>query len=496
LRASAGSAAQKYLLSRGLGEDGWRQFRLGYAPVGRSALLQHLKKGGFPEDDAVAAGLARGGEDGQPARDFFFDRVIFPIGDAQGRIVAFGARTLQDGGGPKYINTGETPLFSKGRLLYNFASARSAALKTGGLIVAEGYLDVIALVRAGFEAAVAPLGTALTEDHLALLWRSAPEPILSFDGDEAGRRAALRAAELALPLLTPGHSLRFAFLPTGEDPDSLIRLEGPAAMGSVLEKAIPLVEMIWQLEAGRTASDTPERKAALIARVNERLQEIRATDVRRFYLDAFVRMATAKLGLKAYAFNDRLRVSASAPRRDAGSRGPKKGVLAPHAPNSPGLRGPDPRRLKETEVLALLLDAPEIIERQQEKLAALPLADRSLDNLRNELLNLAASGFRLETGTLEGHLERAGLGRLVERLQLRRTPHSAESDLDRKSVCGGGGDSGEIEARWLCAVAQLRDMAESDPERKSALERFISEASEESWRDWHRLRPSRGVMDE
>jgi DNA primase len=146
--------------------------------------------------------------------------------------------------------------------------------------------------------------------------------------------------------------------------------------------------------------------------------------------------------------------------------------------------------------LALLLDEPEIIERQQERLAALPLADRSLDNLRNELLNLAASGFRLETGTLEGHLERAGLGRLVERLRLRRIPRSAESDLDRKIVCGGGGDSGEIEARWLGAAAQLRDMAESDPERKSALERFISEASEESWRDWHRLRPSRGVMDE
>jgi hypothetical protein len=148
------------------------------------------------------------------------------------------------------------------------------------------------------------------------------------------------------------------------------------------------------------------------------------------------------------------------------------------------------------EVLALLLDAPEIIERQHEQLAALPLADSSLDNLRDLLLNLAASGFRLETGTLEGHLEGAGMGQLVERLKLRRIPRPAESDLDRKSAHGGGGDTGEIEAKWLRASAQLRDMAESAPERKSALARFISEASEESWHDWHRLHPSHGIMDE
>jgi DNA primase len=496
LRAPVGSAAQNYLQSRGLGEDVWRQFRLGYAPAGRSALLQHLKKQGFSEDDAVAAGLARNGEDSQPARDFFFERVIFPIGDARGRVVAFGARTLLEGGSPKYLNTGETSLFSKGHLLYNFASARSAALKSGNLVVAEGYLDVIALVRGGFEAAVAPLGTSLTEDHLALLWRSAPEPVLSFDGDEAGRRAAFRAAGLALPLLAPGHSLRFAFLPAGEDPDSLIRAEGARSMQSVLGKAIPLVEMIWQIESGRSTPDTPERKASLVARLNERLGEIRSTDVRRFYLEAFARMATASLGVKTYAFGDRLNVSASAARRDSGRSAPGKGARIPQAPNSPGLRSPVARRLKETELLALLLDAPEIIERRHEQLAALTLEDRSLDNLRNELLNLAASGFRLETGTLEGHLERAGMGRLVERLKLRRIPRPAGSDLDRTSAHGGGGDTGEIEAKWLRAAAQLRDMAESGAERRSALERFKSEASEESWRDWHRLHPSHGVMDE
>ncbi len=519
LRASAGDAARKYLQSRGLGEEVWRQFRLGYAPSARNALLRHLNANGYGEDDAVAAGLARSGDDGQPARDFFFDRVIFPIGNAQGRLVAFGGRMLQEGSGPKYINTGETALFSKGRLLYNFATARLAALKSGSLVVAEGYLDVIALVRAGFDAAVAPLGTALTEDHLALLWRSASEPVLSFDGDEAGRRAAMRAADLAIPLLTPGHSLRFAFLPTGEDPDSLIRGEGPHAMRSVLEKAVPLVEMVWQMEAGRTAADTPERKAALVLRLNERLKSIASVEIRKFYLSAFVEIVSREMGIKAYASGDLLRISASPAKRfqvrQNGSPAVKAGLTpALRASNlisrqgdreaalrssgmgsaQEGGRDPAVRRLKEIELLAILLDAPWILERHHEQLAALPLADTSLDNLRHELLHVAASGIRLETGTLEGHLGRAGMGWLVERLKPRRLSRSAEVDLHRKPTEGGDSDVGEFEARWVRAAAQLRDMAESGAERRHALERFKSEASEESWRDWHRLVLSRETL--
>ncbi|HEY3637379.1 MAG TPA: DNA primase [Rhizomicrobium sp.] len=526
LRGSNGAGARSYLQSRGLAEDACRQFHIGYAPSGRRALLDHLKTKGFSEDDAVAAGLARRA-DGQPARDFFFDRVIFPIGDARGRIVAFGARALHGDVLPKYINTGETSLFSKGKLLYNFATARIAALKSGSLIVAEGYLDVIALVRAGFEAAVAPLGTALTGDHLALLWRSAPEPTLSFDGDEAGRRAAFRAAELALPLLAPGHSLRFAFLPSGEDPDSLLRAEGAGAMQAALEKAIPMVEMVWQMEAGRTALDTPERKAAFVSRLNERLKSIPVADVRRFYLSAFVEIASRELGLRTFAAGDELRVSASSSKRrpEAQTRTQNRAALtpalksnklvsghrehdtepggmlrAPAAMRAPpplrvaiGEHRPDPavRRLKEMELMALLLDAPWILERHHEQLAALPLADSSLDNLRHELLQLAASGIRLETGSLEGHLERAGMGWLIERLKPRRVSRSSELSLHDKAVEGGSGDSGDFEARWVRAAAQLLDMSESDAERRRALERFKSEASEESWRDWHRLVLSR-----
>ena len=169
---------------------------------------------------------------------------MFPITDPRGRAIAFGARALTADAKPKYINTGETTLFSKGHLLYNFATARPAALKGGTIILAEGYMDVIALVRAGFEAAVAPLGTALTEDQLALLWRTAPEPILAFDGDDAGLRAGNRAARLALPQLKPGHSLRFAFLPPGEDPDSFIKAQGPLAMKKLLDDAQPLSQRV------------------------------------------------------------------------------------------------------------------------------------------------------------------------------------------------------------------------------------------------------------
>ncbi|HEY2445096.1 MAG TPA: DNA primase, partial [Rhizomicrobium sp.] len=541
LRSAPGAAARAYLNARGLGEEEWKRFRLGYAPSGKSPLLDHLKSQHIAEADIVAAGLARAGGGERETRDFFFDRVMFPIGDARGRIVAFGARALANDAKPKYINTGETSLFSKGQLLYNLAAARGAALKSGTVLVAEGYMDVIALLRAGFEASVAPLGTALTQDQLALLWRLAPEPILSFDGDEAGLRAAHRAAEMALPLVRPGCSLRFALLPSGEDPDSLIRLGGAGAMASRIETAIPLVEMLWRAETEGRVFDTPERKAALIARLNERLAPIASIDVRRFYLEALAERLAATLSLKAYIYNDSLRASGSTrskngPRsggaRSGGASRPSRGGFAtvsaavkasrlvprnaggpagalrdqpgirierPAPPIAPrhsaaegfapaGLAGdPATMRVKESEVLALLLESPDMLDRCQEALASLPFSDRSLDSLRHELLNLAASGFRLETGSLEDHLVRAGMAALVGRLKTRRAGSSVGTQGARGEQERGGADAGDSEARWLQAAAQLRELAETGPERRRALERFKSEASEESWLDWRRL---------
>src|ERR1700744_5946578 len=238
LREADGRAARDYLKGRGLDGAAAKQFRLGYAPAGGQGLIDFLTARNVIRDDMIAAGLARPAEENRPMRDFFFDRLMFPIADGRGRIIAFGGRGLKPDAKPKYINTGDTSLFSKGSNLYNFATARAAAIKAGTIIVAEGYMDVIALVRAGFAHAVAPLGTALTTDQLQLLWKTAAEPILAFDGDAAGQKAAHRAAHLALPLLKAGYSLRFAFLPAGEDPDSLVAKSGAGAMRALLGEGV------------------------------------------------------------------------------------------------------------------------------------------------------------------------------------------------------------------------------------------------------------------
>ena len=314
LRADAGAETRRYLLSRGLNGEAAKKFRLGYAPSGHNTLLEHLKTKNITVDDMVAAGVVRPAQEERGPRDFFFDRLMFPISDARGRIVAFGGRGLAPDAKPKYINTGETTLFSKGNLLYNFATARSAAIKSQQIIVAEGYMDVIALVRAGFEAAVAPLGTALTEDQLQLLWRTAPEPILAFDGDEAGLRAAHRAAHLALPHLRAGYSLRFAFLPAGEDPDSLIRTSGPAAMKKILAEALPLSQVLWRAETDGKDFSTPERRAGLERTLGEIVAAIGDAKIADYYrrdfeqrvFDAFKRRPASPSANRPQRQNDRV----------------------------------------------------------------------------------------------------------------------------------------------------------------------------------------------
>jgi len=495
LRTCGGTAAREYLASRGLDEAAIKRFRLGYAPDSNAALIAHLKTKNISLEDMVAAGLARTAEEERPARDFFFNRVMFPISDPRGRIVAFGARALEADAKPKYINTGETVLFSKGHLLYNFATARAAAIKSGTIIAAEGYMDVIALVRAGFEAAVAPLGTALTEDQLELLWRVAPEPILSFDGDEAGLRAAQRGARLALPLLKPGQSLRFAFLPEGEDPDSLIRASGPAAMKKVLDEALPLAQVLWRVETEGKDFSTPERRAGLERALAEIVGRITDPKIADYYRRDFEQRIFDSFKRRAPRQDWKGSREGIRPRSGDISRAPSR--PAPLETVSPAVRGSliarsgrsGVRKLKEFELASLLIQHPEIALHHGEALATLPFSDRSLDRLRHEILNLAASGFRLETGRLEDHLVRSGMSELVERLQARRASGGIGSDTGRKDK--NGGDAEDVESRWRRAASQLREIAELDPERKRAVERFNSEATEESWGDAHRLISSR-----
>src|SRR4051812_16276652 len=282
-KTRSGAEARNYLKSRGLEAGACERYRLGYAPDGNSQLKDHLIAKGVPLADMIEAGLTRAADENRPARDFFYDRVMFPIADVRGRIVAFGGRGLTPDAKPKYINTGETPLFSKGHLLYNFKAAREAALRGAALIVAEGYMDVIALAEAGFAGAVAPLGTALTEDQLQLLWKVSPEPILSFDGDEAGLRAAKRGSFLALPFLEPGHSLRFVFLPKGEDPDSFIRGQGAEAMRALPGKAQSLADTLWTGETEGKDFSTPERRAGLEKELDDIIKRVRDGKIADYY---------------------------------------------------------------------------------------------------------------------------------------------------------------------------------------------------------------------
>ena len=412
LQGSAGAVARRYLESRGLDAQAAERLGLGYAPSGRnSPLLTWMRSRNIELPALIEAGLVRPAEDDRPPRDFFFDRLMFPIADIRGRIVAFGGRGLTPDAKPKYINTGETPVFSKGHLLYNLHMAREAVHKGAALIVAEGYMDVIALVEAGFPGAVAPLGTALTEDQLALLWRSSPEPVLCFDGDEAGLRAARRASHLALPHLTPGQSLRFVFLPGGEDPDSLIRSQGAEPMRDLLAKAQPLADVLWNGETEGREFSTPERRAGLEAELSRLVETIRDGTIKDYY--------------KQY-FRDRIFKSFKQRKFPPGGKRPGKGA----ADQSAGTVSADVRRSllatngpsvsrhrNDRLLLAYLIRTPDFLQERVEALARREFNDPQLDRVKTELLNVAATHERLDTAAIENHLVCQGLGIVAESLK-------------------------------------------------------------------------------
>ncbi|WP_108858984.1 DNA primase [Ruegeria sp. Alg231-54] len=283
LKTGAGGAARDYLTRRGLDAQALDRWEIGFAPDGWQGLWDHLRGKNVAEDLILGAGLAKPSNKGKKPYDTFRNRIMYPIRDPRGRCIAFGGRAMDPNDNAKYLNSPETELFDKGRSLYNHGPARQAAGKGQPLIVAEGYMDVIALAEAGFGASVAPLGTAITEHQLQLLWRVSDEPIIALDGDTAGLRAAMRAVDLALPLLEAGKSLRFALMPEGKDPDDLLRAEGPAAVKTVLEGAIPMVKLLWQRETEGKVFDSPERKAALDKSLRDKIKLIRDPSIRSHY---------------------------------------------------------------------------------------------------------------------------------------------------------------------------------------------------------------------
>ncbi len=283
LKTTAASDARDYLAGRGLDDDAQDRFEIGFAPDAWQALWDHLTGKGVAEDLILAAGLAKPSNTGKRPYDTFRGRIMFPIRDVRGRAMAFGGRAMDPNDNAKYLNSPETELFDKGRSLYHHAPAREAAGKGHTLIVAEGYMDVIALNLGGFKAAVAPLGTAVTEHQLQMIWRIADEPIIALDGDTAGLRAAHRVIDLALPLLEAGKSLRFAVMPEGKDPDDVLRDGGRGAMKAVLKAAKPMVHLLWQRETEGKTFDSPERKAALDKALRDHIKRIADPSIRSHY---------------------------------------------------------------------------------------------------------------------------------------------------------------------------------------------------------------------
>ncbi len=283
LGSSNGAPARDYLAKRGISDATRAAFGFGLAPDSRSALKEALKK--FPTAMLVESGMLIAVDDKEPY-DRFRGRLMIPIRDARGRVIAFGGRILGDGE-PKYLNSPDTPLFDKGRTLYNLDKASPASRQTNRIIVVEGYMDVIALAEAGIADAVAPLGTALTEAQLGLIWRMVPVPVLCFDGDAAGQKAAMRAAMRALPLLRPGFSLAFAVMPPGQDPDDIVRARGADGFTALLDEAQPLVERLWAHEVAAGPLATPEERAALKTRLLAHADAIEDADVRHHYREAF-----------------------------------------------------------------------------------------------------------------------------------------------------------------------------------------------------------------
>ena len=404
LAGAAGANARRYLEKRGLSPDTIARFRLGYAPASRSALKEAMLARQVAEPLLVEAGLLIKPDDG-PTYDRFRDRVIFPIADRRGRVIAFGGRALGDAQ-PKYLNSPETPLFHKGRSLYNLALAREVARAAGTVVVAEGYMDVIALSQAGIAHAVAPLGTALTEDQMAEVWRIAAEPILCFDGDAAGWRAALAAAERSLPLLQPGRSFRFALLPQGQDPDDLIRSAGAGAMTEVLAGALPLAEILWRKAAQGRELDTPERRAAFRQALLDLAGTIQDAGVRDYY--------------RAH-FHDRLEQAF----RPRGAQGAGHGATRrPAAAGRPGSLSPTsggppltPPRARTTELLlATVINHPELLEHHADDFAGLEFGGGELDRLKAEILKEAARQRGLDSATLKRHLTAQGYAGSIDRL--------------------------------------------------------------------------------
>ncbi|WIW47549.1 DNA primase [Bradyrhizobium sp. 62B] len=497
LASRVGAKARGYLADRAISPATQLQFRLGYASPDRFALKEHLGKLGVSVDDMVETGLLVAGDDIPVPYDRFRDRVMFPITDLRGRVIAFGGRALEKDVPAKYLNSPETPLFHKGDNLYNHQTARKATHDGASLIVVEGYVDVIAMVTTGFPGAVAPLGTALTESQLALLWKMADEPILCFDGDRAGQKAAYRAADLALPYLAPGKSLRFALLPEGQDPDDLARSGGRGAIEEVIGAARPLADMIWsrELEGGNFA--TPERRAALEARIKELTNGIRDEVVRRYYRDEFVerlqRAFAPEGGRGGFGGRGNFRQGQGGGGRPfqprggganrfggqgfgGGRRGPAGPTPLPSGPYqaaspqlaaSPIMRGQRSAiSRREALILQILINHPWLLHDHLEEVAALELAHPEVHKLRAGIIAAFANDHHHspdpeeQAEKMRSDLEKGGFLQVLQRVESGITTAAvwgAREGAARDDVLSTWHQLVALHRQWHSLLRELKD---------------------------------------
>ena len=499
LASRHGARARGYLADRAISPAVQVQFRIGYAPAERFALKEYLGAQGIPVEDMVEAGLLVAGDDIPVPYDKFRDRVMFPITDLRNRVIAFGGRALEKDVAAKYMNSPETPLFHKGDNLYNLSAARQAAHNGAALVVVEGYVDVIAMVGAGFAATVAPLGTALTENQLALLWKMADEPILCFDGDKAGQKAAWRAADLALPQLKPGKSLRFALLPEGQDPDDLARSGGRIAIEEVIGAARGLADVIWSREIEGGSFATPERRAALEMRINELTNSIRDEVLRRYYrqdlAERLQRTFAPQGGGGFYGKgNFRGRPGGESGQRFGGARAsftpgaagrveprgrsqPSPGsqtinrgpyqAASPQLALSPIMRGQrSALSRREALILQTLINHPWLLHDHLEEVAALEMAHPEANKLRAAIIAAFASDHHQspepseQAEKMRADLEARGFSQILQRVERAITTGAvwgAKVQAAREDVLSTWHQLVSLHRQWHSLLRELKD---------------------------------------
>ncbi|WDU58222.1 DNA primase [Pseudemcibacter aquimaris] len=460
LMAEIGRDARDYIQKRGLTKQTVKTFRLGFSPNNKSALKDAmLARSEFTEEMLIESGMLIKPDDGGDSYDRFRGRIMFPITDRQGRVVAFGGRAMSANAKAKYLNSPETPLFHKGRLLYNLSGARKAAFEKGRLLVAEGYMDVIALAQAGFPEGVAPLGTAVTEDQIREMWRLAPEPMMCFDGDKAGQRAALRVVDRALPLLKPGHSLKFVYMPDGEDPDSFVAGQGARAFDQLLTDAVPLAKVLWNELISDVDFSTPEQRAGLEQKIARVLSEIQDEKIQGYYESDFGKRLKNLFG-GDFVPDINLHETEQTPTQKKNQQKSwsdnryEKGRY-PRKNADKGIGNLNKTKIgmsmqfslldRERLIILTVLEHPWLLERHEELFATFEFESEELDKVRNEIIRITSRDSNLEKENLRHHLIENGMGQAIE-IIFRQGVLTAQNFIGRQS------SREDTEETWLHSI--------------------------------------------